>query len=129
MKNLSKELFEGFSEKERELLYKCVKTGLDIPDSALGCYATTPTDYQKFGEKFFDPVIREYHGDETVKKKHETDWDITYAGGVFDVIKLGLEELSMRVRVARNLKKFNLPGNMDQKERIELEKTMLGAFA
>ena len=48
--------------------------------------------------------------------------------GVLDVSKLGLEELSMRVRVGRNLKRFNLPGMMDKAERVEFEKAMLKAF-
>ena len=34
----------------------------------------------------------------------------------------------MRVRVGRNLKAFNLPGAMDQAERIKFEQTMLVAF-
>ena len=42
--------------------------------------------------------------------------------------KLGLDELSMRVRVGRNLAKFNLPGAMDKEERIKFETTMLEAF-
>ena len=48
--------------------------------------------------------------------------------GVLDVTKLGLSELSMRVRVGRNLTQFNLPGAMDKSERIEFEKAMLKAF-
>ena len=41
---------------------------------------------------------------------------------------LGLPELSMRVRVGRNLTQFNLPGAMDKSERIAFEKAMLKAF-
>ena len=48
--------------------------------------------------------------------------------GVLDVTKLGLSELSMRVRVGRNLTQFNLPGAMDKAERIAFEKAMLKAF-
>ena len=61
---------------------------------------------------------------------HVTDWDASDVGenGVLDVSKLGLDELSMRVRVGRNLTQFNLPGNMDRAERIKFEKTMLKAF-
>ena len=42
--------------------------------------------------------------------------------------KLGLDELSMRVRVGRNLACFNLPGQMDKEERIKFERRMLPAF-
>ena len=72
----------------------------------------------------------DYHNGEG--KTHETDWDASDVGegGVLDVRKLGFEEeLSMRVRVGRNLKQYNLPGKMDQAERIAFEQTMLKAFA
>ena len=61
---------------------------------------------------------------------HITDWDASEVGdnGVLDVTKLGLSELSMRVRVGRNLAQFNLPGAMDKEERIKFERTMLKAF-
>ena len=60
-----------------------------------------------------------------------TDWDISTVGdkGVLDLTKLGLGDCSMRVRVGRNLKSFNLPGNMKRAERIEFEQFMLTAFA
>jgi creatine kinase len=105
--------------------YKCIKTGLDNPDSGLGCYAMTPTDYSKFGA-FFDKVIREYHGDESGNKKHITDWNVEDLD--YDVKKLGQDELSMRVRVGRNLVGFNLPGEMDKEERTKFEHKMLPAF-
>jgi creatine kinase len=111
-----------------------VRTGIDNPDSGLGCYAQTPADYTKFAG-FFNMVVRDYHGDMPEgapgTKVHESSWDASAIGenGVLDVRKLGFEdELSMRVRVGRNLKQYNLPGKMDQKERIAFEQTMLAAF-
>jgi len=77
-------------------------------------------------------VIGDYHLDDPEKtQKHESCWDASAIGenGVLDVTKLGLEQLSMRVRVGRNLKQFNLPGAMDQAERIKFEQSMLLAFA
>ena len=49
---------------------------------------------------------------------HVTDWDISGIGeaGVLDVTKLELSELSMRVRVGRNLEAFNLPGRDESRE-------------
>lgn len=117
--------FSSLSEDDQETLWKCVKTGIDNSDSGLGCYAMTPDDYSKFGG-FFDQVIRDYHGDATGEKKHETDWDTGDTD--YDVKKLGQEELSMRVRVGRNLVGFNLPGAMDKLERIKFERRMLLAF-
>ena len=75
------------------------------------------------------PIDWDYHG-AAADAVHVTDWDASGVGegGVLDVTKLGLEELSMRVRVGRNLADFNLPGLMDQAERIKFETTMLKAF-
>jgi len=128
-KHLTAEYFESLAEEDQKILYRCTITGIDNPDSSLGCYAMKPLDYTTFNA-FFDKVIREYHGDESGEKKHETCWDISGVGenGVLDISKLGLGEVSMRVRVGRNLTKFNLPGMMDKVERIEFEKTMLEAF-
>lgn len=50
------------------------------------------------------------------------------AGGVLDLSALGLPELSMRVRVGRNLKAFPLPGAMSKTERCNMENFMLKAF-
>lgn len=116
---------KGLAAKDLTVFYKIVKTGIDNADSSLGCYAMSPLDYSKYGG-FFDKVIRDYHGDETGDKKHITDWNVE--GADYDVKKLGQEELSMRVRVGRNLLGFNLPGEMDKEERIKFEQKMLPAF-
>ncbi|CAK9015828.1 Arginine kinase (AK), partial [Durusdinium trenchii] len=128
-KFLTPELFYSFSEEDQAILYKCAITGIDNPDSVTGCYAMTATDYERLAP-FFDQVIQGYHKPESKNAKHVTDWDASDVGdnGVLDVTELGLDELSMRVRVGRNLTSFNLPGNMDREERIEFEKTMLKAF-
>ena len=121
---------KALSDDDLMTFYCCVRTGIDNPDSGLGCYAQTPADLEKYGG-FFNKVIRDYHGDESGEKVHETNWDASGIGegGVLDVRKLGFEsELSMRVRVGRNLKQYNLPGKMDKEERIKFENTMLTAF-
>lgn len=128
VKYLSRDHFESLSEEDRATFYRCVRTGLDNADSGVGCYAMKPADYDNFAP-FFDQVIQDYHNG-TADSRHESSWDLSGVGegGVLDVSKLGLEELSMRVRVGRNLKAFNLPGLMDQAERIKFERTMQGAF-
>ena len=123
--SLSSFLLNVVSTEDLLVFASCVQTGIDNPDSGLGCYAMTPLDYQKFSG-FFDKVIRDYHGDETGCKKHITDWNTE--GVDYDVGKLGQKELSMRVRVGRNLVGFNLPGRMTQEERIKFELRMLPAF-
>jgi len=121
--------FASLPLKLQERLLACVRTGFENADSGLGCYAMAPDDYETFAP-FFDAVIRDYHG-ASADAVHVTDWDASSVGdnGVLDVTKLGLSELSMRVRVGRNLKQFNLPGAMDKNERIRFELEMLKAFA
>ena len=123
--------YEGLSDEDKEVFYKCIKTGFDNADSGMGCYAMTPKDYTTFAP-FFSKVIGDYHkGDPACADKHENDWDISGVGegGVLDLQKLGLtEELSMRVRVGRNLTSFPLPGAMTKEDRIKFEKTMAGSF-
>jgi len=126
---LTKEVFDSYSPEQQDTLYAITKTGIENPTSVTGCYAMKPTDYEVFS-KFFDAVIKDYHKPKDANPKHVTDWDASNVGenGILDVSKLGLDELSMRVRVGRNLKRFNLPGLMTRDERIEFEKTMLAAF-
>mmetsp|Transcript_106272 Transcript_106272/g.183217 ORF Transcript_106272/g.183217 Transcript_106272/m.183217 type:complete len:311 (-) Transcript_106272:908-1840(-) len=87
-----------------------------------------PADFETFAP-FFDKIILDYHQG-SPSSVHVTDWDISRIGnkGVLDVTLLGLPELSMRVRVGRNLAAFNLPGLMDREERIRFEKALLPAF-
>ena len=122
------EYFATLDPGQQQRLLKCLKTGWENPDSGLGCYAMAPSDYDEFAP-FFDAVCQEYHK-ASADATHVTDWDASGVGdkGVLDVTKLGLSELSMRVRVGRNLTQFNLPGAMDKSERIEFEKAMLKAF-
>jgi len=128
MKYFKNEDFEKLNSEDKQRFLACVRTGFENKDSGLGCYAMKPSDYKEFGF-FFDPVIRDYHS-AAADAKHITDWDASKVGenGVLDVTKLGLEELSMRVRVGRNLDQYNLPGAMDKAERIKFEQTMLEAF-
>jgi creatine kinase len=70
-----------------------------------------------------------------LQQVHVTNWSLDGIaglpeGGQLDMAQLGLkDELSMRVRVGRNLTTFPLPGAMTKAQRIEFEQTMLKAFA
>lgn len=127
-KHIDKEYFASLDEAQKATFTKCVATGIENPDSGLGCYAMTPSDYETFAP-FFNKVIGEYHkNDAAFDGKHITDWST--GDKKFDLQAIGLkEELSMRVRVGRNLTKFNLPGAMDKAERIAFEKDMLKSLA
>ena len=131
VKYLDQKHYESLTDAERAVFWQCVRTGIDNHDSSMGCYAMKPGDYTTF-KPFFSQVIGDYHkGDPACALTHTNCWDTSNVGenGVLDLKKLGLKDpLSMRVRVGRNLKAFNLPGAMDQAERIAFEKRMLGAF-
>lgn len=128
VKYLSKAYYDSLSPGDQATLRRCVITGIENEDSGLGCYAMKPADYETFAP-FFDKIILDYHQG-SASSVHVTDWDISRIGnkGVLDVTLLGLPELSMRVRVGRNLAAFNLPGLMDREERIKFEKALLPAF-
>jgi len=68
-----------------------------------------------------------------VGQKHVTDWNLAGvaglpANGKLDLRTLGLNNISMRVRVGRNLSAFPLPGAMTQDDRTKLENAMCSAF-
>lgn len=126
-----REWADGLSDGDKAELWACVKTGIENPTSGLGCYAMRPDDYTKF-HTFFDAVIRDYHKAEA-DAKHVNDWCLDGVeglpeGGQLDLKDLGLEEVSMRVRVGRNLTSFPLPGAMTKEDRVNFEKAMLPAF-
>ena len=41
-KYLEKDYYASLSGADRDTFYKCVRTGIDNPDSGMGCYAMTP---------------------------------------------------------------------------------------
>lgn len=99
--------------------YNCIKTGLVNRDSGLGCYAMAPKDYETYAD-FFDAVIGDYHtGNAESDAVHESSWDL--AGNDYDIGFLTGGDVSMRVRVGRNLSAYNLPGAMNKAERIRFE--------
>jgi creatine kinase len=130
-KYLERSMFEALDAAGKKTFWGCVRTGIENPDSGMGCYAMTPTDYSTFST-FFSKVIGDYHKDDPAcALTHSNSWDASGVGenGVLDLQKLGCkEEISMRVRVGRNLEGFNLPGAMDKAERIKFEKSMLKSF-
>jgi hypothetical protein len=117
---------------QRGRSYSCRRApGIENPDSGMGVYACQPDDYDRF-KPFFSKALAKYHK-VAEDAKHTNNWSLEgVAGlpedGVLDISKLGLPELSMRVRTGRNLKEFPLPGAMSQEQRCELENRMLKAF-
>jgi len=124
--------FNGLKDDMKARLLQCCNSGIENPDSQMGCYAMQPSDYDDF-EAFFKPVLEMYHKVDLSKKGHKNDWNLVGveglpADGKLDVSAFGLEPLSMRIRTGRNLKKFPLPGAMNCEDRKNMELAMGPVF-
>ncbi|MEM1234426.1 MAG: phosphagen kinase [Pseudomonadota bacterium] len=123
--------FESLDEALQKRLLDCMNSGIENPDSEMGCYACQPTDYTEL-KPFFAKALAAYHK-VSEDARHENDWSLDGVdglpeGGVLDLANLGLGALSMRVRVGRNLADFPLPGAMTRQDRVALENRMMAAF-
>jgi len=124
--------FKSLNETEQAELLRCCNSGVQNADSCMGCYAMNPTDYDKYS-KFFRPALEMYHKVDLNVKKHVNDWNLAGveglpADGKLDVSSFGLGALSMRIRTARNLNKFPLPGAMTQEDRVNMELALKPVF-
>jgi len=130
-KHFDLEYFNSLSDEDKAGLLQCCRSGIENPDSGMGCYAMQPADYDKF-KPFFSKVLADYHGVD-VSAKHVNNWSLEGVeglpeDGILDLAKLGLPDLSMRVRVGRNLSEFPLPGAMTKDDRINMEVKLCEAF-
>lgn len=124
--------FNTLNEEDQKQLLLCCNSGIQNADSCMGCYAMNPTDYDKFSE-FFRPALEKYHKVDLSVKKHVNNWSLKGVEGLpedgqLDVSTFGLGALSMRIRTARNLKEFPLPGNMTEADRKAMELAMGPVF-
>jgi len=132
-KSFTNEYFNSLSAKDQARLLQCCSSGLHNPTSELGAYAMNPTDYDDF-YPFFKAVLETYHKVNLSETKHVNDWNLKGkaglpADGVLDVSAFGITDpLSMRIRTARNLKSFPLPGAMNEEDRKNMELAMGPVF-
>ena len=122
--------YATLSEGHKARLQKCLNSGVENPDSEMGCYACQPSDFDDF-KPFFSKVLSRYHK-VPEDARHVNNWNLNGVDGlpedgILDISKLGLPALSTRVRVGRNLKEFALPGAMTKEDRIRLENKMISA--
>jgi protein-arginine kinase len=123
--------FASLSDEDKPAFLQCCRSGIENPDSGMGCYAMQPSDYDRF-KPFFSKVLADYHN-VAEDATHSNDWSLEGveglpADGKLDLANLGLPALSMRVRVGRNLADFPLPGAMTADDRKNLETKMCAAF-
>jgi creatine kinase len=123
------EYFLSLDEHARQSLAKIIASGVENPDSQMGAYAMNPQDYDRFAT-ILDPMIRDSHGipaDSKIAQQH--DWDTARTPCDLGAIDERLEDVSMRVRVARNVATFPLPGAMSKEQRVAFENVAAQAFA
>jgi hypothetical protein len=118
--------FGSLEEEKRDRLYQIIRSGIENPDSQMGAYAQNCTDYEEF-EPLLDQMIRDHHNipsGRVVAQKH--DWAASTCN--LEDIDARLENVSMRVRVGRNIASFPLPGAMTKNDRLEFEALLIEAF-
>ncbi len=121
--------FRGLDDPTRRRLERVIASGIENPGSQMGAYAMSAEDYDLFAP-MLDPMIRDYHGVPAgADIAHEQDWDGAGTSLDLSAIDPRLKDVSMRVRVARNLGTFPLAGAMDRQQRLALERLAAGAFA
>jgi len=120
--------FTSLDEPKRNRLCQVIRSGFENPDSQMGAYAQHADDYEEFGP-LLEPMIRDYHniaGAQDIAQRH--DWSVSKSGCNLEDIDLRLSNVSMRVRVGRNVAAFPLPGAMTKNHRLEFEALMIEAF-
>eukprot|EP00798_Chlamydomonas_sp_ICE-L_P002682 gene2682-12915_t len=127
-----KDYYDSLFDDLKPRFLKCLDSGRENPDSGMGCYANSPDDYETF-KGFFKPALERYHKVDLSSKVHINNWDFAGVEGLpedgnLDLSKLGLPELSMRVRTGRNLSKYPLPASMTQQDRVDMEVAMGKVF-
>ena len=127
-RHFNEDYFLSLDDILQQRLTRIIASGIENPDSQMGAYAMHPDDYDLFAP-MLDPMIRDFHGipaNEPIRQEH--DWD---TGAIIcDLANIDekLSNISMRVRVARNVSTFPLPGAMNRDQRVALEEMASKAF-
>lgn len=117
--------FHALSPELQKRLLACVNSGIENPDSDVGCYACQPEDYDDL-DPFFSKVISRHHGI-APNQKHASDWN-TADNNPLDLSEFGLGPHSLRIRVGRNFDDLPLTSAMTKADRLTLEARMLDVF-
>ncbi|MEP1208269.1 MAG: phosphagen kinase [Rhizobiaceae bacterium] len=132
-----RDYFETLDAPLQQRLLDCMRSGIENPDSEMGCYAREADDY-KLLRPFFSCAIGRHHGI-APDARHVSDWSIPAAAGgegggermagdPLDITKFGLGPLSLRIRVGRNFSDLPLTSAMSRDDRLALEDRMSAVF-
>ncbi len=128
-RHFDEDYYSGLDELSRKRLDKIIFTGIKNPNSNMGAYAMAPQDYDEFAP-MLEPMIRDFHDiveEEEIAQVH--DWDTGAVSCDLGAIDARLKDVSMRVRVARNVSTYPLPGAMSKEQRVSFENMLVEAFS
>lgn len=127
-KHFDPKYYKSLDDASRAHLEKIIATGIQNPTSEMGAYAMNPDDYDLFAPQLA-PMIRAFHHiPEGTPIAQINDWDTSATSCDLGAIDPALRDVSMRVRVARNVSTFPLPGAMDKAQRLAFEQVAVTAF-
>ena len=118
--------FEMLKPELQTRLFACIRSGVENPDSEMGCYAHHAQDYDDL-EPFFAKALSVRHA-VSLSARHRSSWELSETREPFNLDELGIEPVSIRIRVGRNLTNLPLPAAMTADQRMALEQKMMGVF-
>lgn len=131
-RHLTPAVYEALKEKETPegvSLYDVIKVGVQAPICKLGVIALDPESYTVFAP-LFDPIIEAYHAGYRLASGHPRDLDPSHLGeAAADPDPESEYVESTRIRVARNLRGFPLPGRLSTGQRKDVERSVVAALS
>jgi len=127
-RHFTDDYLDSLDQNALSRVWNIIKTGYENPDSHMGAYAQSSSDYEDF-QTLLEPMIRDHHDitpGQQIAQQH--DWGRIYSKCNLEDIDSALSDVSMRVRVGRNLAAIPLPGAMSEKDRVKFENDMIKAF-
>ena len=129
--HLTKEVYEELKDKKTSLgvdLYSVIKVGVQAPKCKVGVLAQDEESYTVFAP-LMDKVVEGYHVGYSLSEGHKRDLDPSHLGdAATNPDPEGQFINSTRIRVARNLKGYPLPGSVTKEQRKEIESKIVEAL-
>jgi protein-arginine kinase len=129
--HLTRGVYESLKDTTTSLgvtLYDIIKLGVQYPNCKLGAIALDHESYTVFSA-LMDPVIEGYHRGYKLSEGHRRDLDPSHLGEAAENPDPTGEFISStRIRVARNLRGFPLPGKNTTAQRREIEALVVDAL-
>lgn len=125
LKHFDEAWFANLSQEDQQAFALRVRSGVENPNSEMGCYALQADDYERFAP-FFDRVIADHHG---LDLAHVQDGVVAGNGNAQINAPSSISPFSKRIRIGRNLTGLPLPGGMDAAQRVSLEDRVAGGVA